>query len=76
MLKRRPTASSLTSLGLRPYLWWTSWASTGTLKGIKAGFRKLGTIVEIDPECLLDDDYSTLRVVIARVKPDDIPEDL
>jgi hypothetical protein len=31
--------------------------------------------VEIDPECVLDDDYSALCVVVARVKPDGIAED-
>lgn len=40
-----------------------------------AAFRKIGTIVEISPECLLHNDYSVLCVVVARVKPDNISED-
>ncbi|CAN6330814.1 unnamed protein product [Urochloa humidicola] len=35
------------------------------LANIPAAFRKLGTVVEIDPECLLGN-YSSLRVVIER----------
>lgn len=39
-------------------------------EGIRIGFRKIGTIIEIDPECHHDDNYSALRVVVTRVKPD------
>ncbi|KAJ1272950.1 hypothetical protein BS78_06G242300 [Paspalum vaginatum] len=47
--------------------------------GIPAGFRKLGTVVEIDPENIHPNprhsDYTSLRVVIERVRPTGIPED-
>lgn len=38
-------------------------------KGIRTAFRKIGDVVEIEPECLHDDDYSALRMVVTRVKP-------
>lgn len=44
-----------------------------TPTGIPAAFRKLGTVVEIDQDCL-EDDYSSLRVVVARTRPDRIPD--
>ncbi|CAO2041471.1 unnamed protein product [Urochloa humidicola] len=42
---------------------------------VPAVFRKLGTVVEIDPACL-DGDYSSMRVAIERLRPTRIPDDL
>ncbi|CAN6270193.1 unnamed protein product [Urochloa humidicola] len=42
---------------------------------VPAAFRKLGTVVEIDPACL-DGDYSSMRVIIERLRPTRIPDDL
>lgn len=43
--------------------------------GIPAAFQQLGTVVEIDSDCL-EDDYSSVRVVVAWGCPDRIPDDL
>jgi hypothetical protein len=43
--------------------------------GIAAGFRKIGTVVEIDRDCLLGD-HSSLRVVVERVRTTGVPDDL
>lgn len=45
------------------------------LVGIPAGFRKLGTVVEIDRDCLMGD-HSSLCVVIERVRATGVPDDL
>jgi hypothetical protein len=41
--------------------------------GIPAAFRQLGTVVEIDYDCL-EDDYSSVRVIIERNRPDRISD--
>ncbi|CAN6276916.1 unnamed protein product [Urochloa humidicola] len=46
-----------------------------SLSNIPAAFRKLGNVVEIDPACL-DGDYPSMRVVIERLHPNPIPDDL
>ncbi|CAN6363512.1 unnamed protein product [Urochloa humidicola] len=38
-------------------------------------FRKLGTVVEVDPVCL-NGDYSSMRVLVERLRPNPIPDDL
>jgi hypothetical protein len=46
------------------------------MKGIKAGFAKLGTVVDIDLACLGEGDSSILRVVVARRIATGIPDSL
>lgn len=45
-----------------------------TLTGIPTAFRRIGTVVEIDPACL-EGDYSSLRVVVARKTASGIPDE-
>lgn len=53
-----------------------------TEEGIKAAFQKNSTVVEIDPTCLDTNnrlfpvDLSSVRVVVATVRPTGVPEDL
>nr|XP_034585280.1 basic proline-rich protein-like [Setaria viridis] len=44
-------------------------------RNIPVAFRKLGTVVEIDQECL-NGDYSSMRVVVERLQVQHLPDDL
>lgn len=44
--------------------------------GIPAAFRQLGMVVEIDSNCLVEDDYSSVRVVVEHARPDRVLGDL
>jgi hypothetical protein len=48
------------------------------VEGIRAGFAELGYVVEIDDDCIREnvEDYSTMRVVIARETADSPPGEL
>lgn len=48
------------------------------VEGIRAGFAELGYVVEIDDDCIRenDEDYSSMRVVIARETADPPPGEL